>query len=372
MTDNWEGIYGQTSVKAILNNLIDSSKIPHALLFSGIDGIGKDFMVLRFAQALNIKFLDHERAAEINNHIANYSEPFIKYIFPLPRGKNEIDSSSPTEKLTADDIQLLHEEIKQKSLNPYYKISIPKASIIKISSIRDIKKFLSFEYSDILYRVVLISDAHLMNDAAQNALLKSLEEPPPGIIFVLTTSYLSLLRETIRSRCWEINFQPLNNFDIKNVLVKYFDIDVNLAEKIAPFAGGSISNALRLIEHDFEILLEKTIFILRYSFGRKFNSALDQFNQLLSENNSDTIKLIINMIIIWLNDIQRFRYNLKDYYYKDYLDTLEKFNAKFPNLQLNNIVHKLENFAVIINNNININLIVLNIIYELSFLTTSH
>ncbi|MCL5029144.1 MAG: hypothetical protein M1480_09010 [Bacteroidetes bacterium] len=372
MNDFWTDIYGQETIKEILTQLIVSSKIPHALLFTGIEGIGKDFTALKFAQTINTKLLDNVKSSEINKQLSNYSEPYIKYIFPLPRGKNETDSSGPTEKLSLEEVQSIQEEIKKKSVNPYYKISIPKASNIKISSIRDIKKFLSFEFSDVLYRIILISDAHLMNDTSQNALLKSLEEPPPGIIFILTTPYPALLRGTIRSRCWEINFKPLSNNDVKNILVKYFGIDLTSAEKIAVFSGGSIFNSMNLIEHNFEELLEKTIHILRYSFGRKYNSALDQFNPYLKENSTDAIKLIINMINIWLSDLQRFRFELNDYYYSEYKETLEKFNARFPYIQLKEIVSKFENLSTLINNNVNINLIILNIIYELSALTTPH
>ena len=370
MNNFWSDISGQETVKEILSQLINSSKIPHALLFTGIEGIGKDFFALKFAHALNAKFSDVDKAIEINKQISNYSEPYIKYIFPLPRGKNEIDTSGPTEKLSIDEIQLIQEEIKKKSINPYYKISIPKASNIKISSIRDIKKFLSFDFSDVLYRIILITDAHLMNDAAQNAILKSLEEPPPGIIFILTTSYPALLRSTIRSRCWEINFKPLSNHDVKNILIKYFGIDSYLAEKIAVFSGGSIFNSMNLIENNFEELLETTIHILRYSFGRKYNSALDKFSPYLKENSAESIRLLINMINIWLCDLQRFKYNVNDYYYKDYIETLEKFSSRFPNIQLKDIVSKFEKLSTLIKKNINLNLITLNIVYELSALTT--
>ena len=370
MDNFWNGIYGQESVKQLLSGLINSSKIPHAFLFTGLEGVGKEFFALRFTQALNSKLEDKNKAALISNSISNFSEPYIKFIFPLPRGKNETEGNSPTEKLSQDEILLIQDELKQKTGNPYYKISIPKATNIKVNSIRDIKKFLSFDYSDILYRTILISDAHLMNEESQNALLKALEEPPEGVIFILTTPYPSVLRETIRSRCWNINFQPLNYSDIKNILINYFNIEPGLAQKISPFAGGSIAIALRLIEHDFELLLEKTISILRYSFGRKYSSALDQFSEFISDNNSDSIKLIVQMIIIWLNDFQKFRLGIKEFYFVDHLETIEKFGQRFPNLELNNIVYKLERLASVFQNNVNINLVVLNIIFELSALTS--
>ncbi len=368
MINNWQGIYGQKSVIKILNNIVSSQKIPHAFLFQGADGVGKDFVAIRFAQLLNTTSADQHQDDLINNQIQNLAEPFVKYIFPLPRGKNEIDSSSPTEKLSPDELAIIHEELNKKIKNPYYKISIPRASNIKISSIRDIKKNLSFEYEDVAYRFIIISDAHLMNEEAQNALLKSLEEPPAGVIFILITSSPSLLRETIISRCWNINFQPLSNSDIQNVMTEFFHIDANLAGKIAPFTGGSVKEALELIEHDFEKLVEKTIFILRYSFGRKYHSALEEFSPYLKDNNSDSIKLIIRLIIIWLNDFQKYRFNQNNYFFSGYVETLEKFYKRFPDINVNNTVSKLDKLASIFKNNINLNLIVLNIIFELAVL----
>jgi DNA polymerase-3 subunit delta' len=369
MNNYWDGIYGQDPVKKLLTRIIDSTRIPHAFIFTGLSGIGKHFVAIRFCQALNSKFEDNKAANIIANFIANLSEPYIKYVFPLPRGKNEDENSGPIEKLTLEEIQIIQAEFKKKSVNPYYKFEIPKANNIKINSIRDIKKFLALDYSDLHYRIVLISDAHLMNEAAQNALLKVLEEPPEGVVFILTTEYPSILLETIRSRCWNVNFQPLSYPDIKNVLINYFSIEENLANKISFFSNGSITKALRLFEHNFEHLLEKTILILRYSLGGKFNSALDEFNEFTADKDSDSIKLLIQMIITWLNDVQKFKLNISGYYFIDYAETIEKFNKKFPAVELNNIVIKLENFSSIIQNNVNINLIILNIVYELSALT---
>ncbi len=366
--NNWDGIYGQESVKKILNQLINTDKIPHAFLFTGLEGTGKDLLSVRFAQLLNSKFVGNDQSDRINRLISEYSEPYVKFIFPLMRGKNETESSGPLEKLSSEDFGLVQEELQKKINNPYYKISIPRAFNIKISSIRDIKKFLSLSYSDIKYRLIIVSRAHLMNEEAQNALLKSLEEPPEGVLFILTTPFPSLLRETIISRCRIINFQPLNSSNIKEILIRYYKLEGNVAGKIASFAGGSVTNAVRLMENDFENLLEKTVIVLRYSFAKKYYSALNEFTPFLKENNTEAIKLLINMIIIWLNDIQKYRLGFKDFYFTGYVETLEKFTKRFPDVNINNTVVKLEFLSSLIQNNINLNILVLNLVYELSAL----
>ena len=367
---NWTGIFGQHSVIEILDRLIESSYIPHALLFTGLSGVGKEFMAIRFAQALNSQDQPIENQERISNFIGNFAEPYIKYILPLPRGKNENDTSGPFEKLSAEENELYWEELNKKIRNPYYKIEMQRAATIKISSIRDIKKFISMSYDEINYRIILISDAHLMNEEAQNALLKNLEEPPEGIIFILCTPFPNLLRETIRSRCWQISFQPLENKDIKQILAEYFSVDNLLAEEVAPFAGGSVATALKLLDQDFELLRDRTIYILRYSFGRKYHSALSEFNNILADNSADALRLLVQMIVKWLIDLQKFKYGAEDFYFTKHIETLEKFNKRFPDVDLQSTIFKIDRLASLIQNNINQNLILLNIILELSALTT--
>ena len=85
-----------------------------------------------------------------------------------------------------------------------------------------------------------------MNEPAQNSLLKNLEEPQPGFVFILTTPEPSQLRETIRSRCWPIEFRPLSPEDVTSVLVKYFNLDTPEADVLGRISGGSVAKALYL------------------------------------------------------------------------------------------------------------------------------
>ncbi len=371
MTDYFKNINGQQRVKKILSNFNSVSKIPHALLFTGPDGVGKENFAIRFAQSVNSNLLNAEKKERVLNQISNLSEPFVKYIIPLPRGKNETDSDTPTAKLSNDEMDLLHEELSKKIKNGYHKIKLPKANNIKINSIREIKKFLSLEFSDVACRFIIISSAHLMSEPAQNALLKNLEEPPPGVVFILITSFPKRLRETIRSRCWVINFDPLSYEELVSVLTKYFNVDKNIANTVAPFADGSVTMALKLIKMDIGDLSEKTISILRYSFGKKFHSAFNELNSLLAEQGPDNIQLIIKMIITWLNDLQKYKKNVDHYFFKQHKETLEKFNSKFPNVEPKDLVYRIDKLSSYVKNNININLLSANLIFELSTLPSS-
>ena len=366
----FENIPGQIRVKQTLNNFLETGKIPHALLFVGMEGVGKDNAAIQFAKAIVSK-TNQSKSDKSLKAIEQLQEPFIKTIFPLPRGKNESESNSPIEKLSQDELQLVREEIEKKAENPFHKISIPKANTIKINSIRDIKKFLTMHFEDTAYRFILILDAHLMNEEAQNSLLKSLEEPPENVIFILTTSMVSKLKSTIVSRCWILHFDPLAEEELVFILTNYFNIEVSLANEVSQFAMGSVVSALNLIDMNFHILKEKIISLLRYSFGRKFNSAFEELNSMMLDQYPKSFQIIISMIVTWLNDVQRYQLGVKQFYFKDYVDTFEKFNNKFPEAQLNEITSRIERLSNLSRNNINPALLSAILIFELASVVLS-
>ena len=96
------------------------------------------------------------------------------------------------------------------------------SEIIKIAQIRNIKTFLGQKSINSEKKIVLIIDAHLLNEAASNCLLKTLEEPSNGI-FILLTSKLNLLLDTIISRCQIVRFRSFSSKQIKSILTKYLD-----------------------------------------------------------------------------------------------------------------------------------------------------
>jgi DNA polymerase III subunit delta' len=359
-------IRSQQKAALALHQIIESNRIPHAFLFKGSEGVGKEFLAFQFTKALAQKYSPQHLVDAALTNIERLNEPYIKYIYALPRGKNENESNGPFEKLSESDLEVIQTELATKVKNPFYKLQIPKANTIKINSIRDISKFLSISFEDLTHRVVVISEAHLMNEPAQNALLKSLEEPPRGVIFILCTAYSERLKETIRSRCWTINFNPMSDEELVDVLTLYFSTEKSLAEKVVPFASGSVTVALELLENDFEELREKTIRILRYSFGKRFNSAFSELSEISESQDQLQFKILIKMIITWLNDLHRFKVGYNNYFFNQHLDTLQKFNAKFPNMELSGVTNRIDLIGYSLKNNINLNTAIGNLIVELS------
>ena len=355
-------VIGQDNALTILSKIYISKRIPHAFLFKGIEGIGKHFTAIQFLKLLN------NNNQKIIRQINNLEEPFVKLIFPLPRGKNETNFDLPMGKLSDEIIEDIQNQIKLKSRNPYYRISIKDTNNIKINSIREINKFISLNYDDINYRAIIIDEAEKMSIEAQNAFLKNLEEPPAGIIYFLITSQPEQLLSTIKSRCWQIEFNQLDFEKIELILNSYFKYETSKIKKTIPFANGSVSNASFLIENDIDLFLKKTILILRYALARKYFTASQEFRSIieLNLNQTQNFQIMIDFIIEWFKDTLFAKYEYDNICFIEHRDTLLKFNSRFPNANINKVIRKLNEFKNAPKRNINLNLLIMLVIFEVS------
>ncbi len=365
INSTWDSIPEQYKAKELLSKLHQERRVPHAFLFYGIEGIGKFFTAIHFAKLSN-GFFDSSSKLDIAPKISNLQEPYIKLIIPLPRGKGESADDSATDKLSKESLEELSYQIQTKIKNPYHKISIEDANTIKISSIREIRKFISMSFDEIPFRFVIILDAHMMNDQAQNALLKSLEEPPEGIVFILITSEKNKLLPTIISRCREVDFQPLSKNAVENILVNYFEVDALTAKKVSPFSSGSALVAFNLVNYNLDLLLKKTISILRFSFAKKYHAAIKELQEFVSEDPIPSYRMLVQMIKIWLNVAQRNRFYFEEYSFADYQETFEKFNARYPNANLLKPFTTLDLLDSYIEKNLNLNVLFISLIFELA------
>ena len=356
-------IHGQAKVVQILENIVSSRQIPHAFLFTGPQNVGQNLTAKQLLKAIIINS-ESDKSFELK--IDKLEDPFIKYVIPLPRGRGESADDLPYAKLSANEIELISSEIKEKSDNSYHEIKIENANNIKINSIRDIKKNLSINYSDLDYRMIIIEEAHLMSREAQNALLKSLEEPPEGIIFVLITHEPEYLLPTIYSRCWSIQFNSLSNDIIEEILITKFNVENSIALEISPFAEGSIHTALELLSYGFNDLAELTIDIMRYSLGRRYNTAQQLFQNAISTHSKEIIPIIVTLMITWLNDVLKHRNGYKQIHFEKHIETMEKFNIRFSDTEIDKTIFELHNLKDKLDFNINLNLITLNIIFRVA------
>ncbi|MCF6270707.1 MAG: hypothetical protein L3J41_13415 [Melioribacteraceae bacterium] len=366
MSNHLSSITGQDKVVEILNKFITTEQIPHALLFTGTRNVGQHLTAREFIKEL---LRLHLPSKDFTSKIDKLEEPVVKYVIPLPRGKGELPDDFPLKKISSSDLENIKDEIRKKSENSFYEVFIEGANNIKISSIRDIKRSLSINYDELPYRLILIEDAHLMSKEAQNALLKSLEEPPKGVIFILISDKPENLLPTTKSRCWQIQFSALQDNILNDILISRFSIDPILAQQIIPFSNGSVYNVFKLLEYGFDDLQETSINILRYSLGHRYNTAIKLFNNLIEKKSKNVVPIIIQLFVTWFIDVQKMKIGSGNIHFKKYEDTIQKFIAKFDYVQLDEIIFSLTNLRNEMDKNINLNLLILNIIFNITAIT---
>ncbi len=213
----------------LLKTLLRKGTLPHALLFTGIEGVGKHMAAELFAMACLC------RNGQLN--------------------KNGISSQSPSHSiLSHPDRPCTQCATCRRVVSGNHPDVIrinPDGAYIRIGQIRSLCTTLTLKPYGDGFRIVLIANAQLMNKEAGNALLKVLEEPPANTILVLTATGVSELLPTIVSRCQRIQFNPLTTESIAAELVKKKGIPHGLAQNIAALANGSMSKAFGMLKNNF-------------------------------------------------------------------------------------------------------------------------
>lgn len=363
MNNYWSGIFGQPKLKFFFETLIANKSFPQAIIIEGTKGCGKDAISARFAQLLNLAH-QNKLTETIEQSRYPFSAPWIKYVLPLPTGANDSGHEDPLQGLPESTVQDILEQIKEKNNNPYHKMEIEAAKVIKLSSIRDVRRHLSLSSAPNLRRTVLISEADKMNEESQNSLLKDIEEPPENTTFILTTDNIEFLRETIISRCWVLKATPLDDADIIQLLTQSFDISLEDATNVAPLAEGSIFEAQNLCNENISKLKETTVSFLRLASMNRVHEAFQNIEKSIIKEGTQTIALFLRLIILWLGDAHKNRYGAENLYFNQHNAEFTKYNQRFSGVDLSEISRKIDKYLQsLYRNNANPSIIIHNLFY---------
>ncbi len=223
---------------------------------------------------------------------------------------------------------------------------IEEEKIIKVDRVEEIISFSSIKpmYSD--KKVVIINDAHKLNEYAQNKLLKTMEEAPLFLHIILITHRPSLLLDTILSRVVEYGFKPIDREIIFHNLDKSFD--EKRRRLAAHFSSGSFKIAKEILEDEEKL---KFLFLPRDIFSALVR--LDEFklfDLIMANSDSDEQSLeLINNCRMWLRDIM-VDSNSTYFMHRDILDTHKKL---IDDETLVNFLHLLEEASIRINSSLN-------------------
>lgn len=277
-----QGYVAQQHIRTTLQNSLKNKKIAHAYLFSGPRGTGKTSTAKIFAKALNC--LEG----------------------PTPEPCNVCSVCKKINENSSLDV-----------------LEIDAASNRGIDEIRDLRDKVNYAPSESRYKVYIIDEVHMLTTEAFNALLKTLEEPPTHVVFILATTEPHKLPATILSRCQRFDFRPFKTSEICQYLIEICEnngiyIEEEAAQILAGKADGSMRDALSLLDQltvygdgtitaslvldVLGILSPSTINeLIGYIFDRKLDQALELLDIIIQQGKD--IQSFIEDIINRLRDI---------------------------------------------------------------------
>ena len=290
----FDSIVGQENVTKILKNQINSGKISHAYIFSGTRGTGKTSAAKVFARAINcLNPKDGEPCNECEVC------------------KNILEGN------TTDVIEM------------------DAASNNSVENIRQIRQEVVYNTIDVKYRVYIIDEAHMLTTSAFNALLKTLEEPPQNVVFILATTEQHKIPITILSRCLRFEFGRISDIDMLNRVkfvleeekIKYEEEAIKFIVKLAE---GGLRDALSILDR----CISETKDMLSYQDVIRIVGAIDQqiiqeiVENILAYNSVEAIRHI-DTIVEKGKDLRQLAYQLTEKFLEKLIETEGKETQKY-------------------------------------------
>ncbi len=356
----WPRVIGQQRVKASLLSVLRAHRLSHAYLFFGPEGVGKDALALELARVLHCESGAETACDECRSCIQmdSLQHPDVKFVVALPVGKGEKSDDPPLAKLPENDIKIIQEQLQLKAGNPYHRVSIPRANIIKINSIREVRHESAMSTSDGRRRVIIISRADEMGEEASNTLLKTLEEPSGNTMLILTTSRRDALLPTIQSRCQAMRLDTLSEEDIRNALEERNQIDVRQAAVVARLANGSYGAALELLQEDFLRQREDVVMFVLNALGTNLVKLTEQIEQISASRDRDVVSRFLQLLLVWFRDALVCTHG-GEVINLDQQDPIRRFVAKFPHADLAAVVTDIERAISLVKRNVYITVVLL-------------
>lgn len=318
-------IIGQEDIKHHMQTALREDKISHAYIINGEKESGKMTLAMAFVQTLFCEKGGDEPCGEC---------PSCKKV---------------EEKCHPDLLFVSHENPK----------------MIKVQEIRDqvVDQMMYRPYSA-KRKVFIIEDAELMNASAQNAVLKSIEEPPSFVTVILLTSNASAMLDTIRSRCIMLNIVPaLKEQDqIKKKLMQTYGRAEYEAENILSFAQGNVGKAYELATNEeFTGLIQKVLDLTAKAHRMKQIEIENFAAELKNASKSEEIDLkeYLELLVLWYRDVLLYKAtaNTEYLFFKDHVREIKKQAQRGSYKNLNDCLDSIEKARKELRSNIDIELI---------------
>lgn len=314
----YDHIIGASQIKEHFRNAIKYNKISHSYIFNGEKGMGKNTLAKAFAMALQ---------CENGN-----GEPCMECV----SCKQGLSGNHP------DIIYVTHE----------------KDNLVSIDEIREqLVSDIQIKPYKSKYKIYIVDDAQKMNVATQNAVLKTIEEPPAyGVIIFLTTNAASFL-PTILSRCITLNLKPLKKELIKSYVMRELKIPDYRAEVIASFSGGNMGKAIRLASSEkFNNLKDEVVHLIKYI------EDMEVYEMVAAVKRTADYKLEIDdyldMFTLWFRDVLMYKASksVDDLLFKEDITVISEQASKVSYNGVESIINGIDKARVRLRANVNFDL----------------
>jgi DNA polymerase-3 subunit delta' len=308
--DGFDRVAGQRRVKALIASALGKNRLPHAILFTGPAGVGKDSM----AVSLGLGFVCGDRVpggcgvCTVCARRLRLEDPGFRLVQPVP--------SRPKSMKEEKYFEILRERALARMRNPYRSVTFapelttaPGIGIDAVRALRQESRLMLFGGG---MRLILISGAEAMTVPAANSLLKLLEEPPEDTVIVLTSPAPGLLLPTIVSRCQTLRFDRLPDADVEAALIERWETPAEKARLIARMSGGSLDRALELADGDFEWRRDSAVQVLQAMVEKNPAAQIDGFDVFLKNTDKTEVQGILQMLLALLRDLQQIRLGRED------------------------------------------------------------
>ena len=260
-------IVGHEQIKEHMQAAIRDKKPFHAYLFQGEEGVGKEALARTFAAGLQCQSESADKPCKecvSCRQMDSGNQPDVIWV-------------------TREKASLGVDEIREQLCNTM-----------------DIKPFSS------PYKIYLVPEAEKMTEAAQNALLKTIEEPPEYGIVILMTSNFSALLPTIQSRCLTMEFRPLSTAVVESFVKEHCQVPDYQARASAAFAQGNLGKAMRYAKsEDFIERKDHIISLLRHVEQMDLSEMLAVIKDLGTRK--DEVRDYIDLMVLWYRDVLLFK-----------------------------------------------------------------
>lgn len=312
---SFKDVVGHEQIIEHLSNSLKNNKISHAYIFCGEDGNGKNMLAKLFAKALQCEagYGDSCGICRSCKQVESGNQPDIRWVTHEKPGSIGVDE--------------IREQVNNDiSIKPY-------------SS---------------KYKIYIIDEAEKMTPQAQNALLKTIEEPPAYGLIMLLTNNVSMLLPTIRSRCVTLNMKTIASDKIQEYLIKTYEVPDYKARICTSFAQGNLGKAIKMATSpDFNELHESVLNLVKNVDDMDIYVVIDAVKKL-SQYKTE-IYDIIDMMMVWYRDIIMLKLandpNLL--IYPEEYSALSKRAAKSTFEGLDNIIKAMEKAKVRLKANVN-------------------